>query len=313
MRRILLVVALLVGGLVAFDYLAPHQAARAGLALELNRVGLAPKETSIQGFEAIKYLEGGPADGEPLVLIHGFGASGDNFIRVAAPLTKQYHVIVPDLPGFGESSKPDTVTYTIPEQVERVRAFVAKLGLKKVHLGGSSMGGFIVTQYAVSYPDEVGSLWLLGPAGTEKAFDSELRKMIEASGGEIPLLAKTPEEFPKIMDLTMSKQAFVPHSVKQVLGERAAANYELHKKIFDQIKPPASPSLDGQINGLATPTLVVWGKEDRALNYEASETYKAKMPNVQVVLMDGIGHLPMIEDAKQSAKDYLAFRASLKN
>lgn len=311
MKKILLAVVMLFAGLTAFDYLAPHQAAKAGMALELNRVGLEAKQISIPGFD-IHYLEGGAAEAEPLVLIHGFGASSDNFIRVAAWLTKTHHVIVPDLPGFGESSKPDNVTYTIPEQVARVHALVEKLGYKKIHIGGSSMGGFIAAQYAVSHANEVASLWLLGPAGTEKAFDSELRRMIEQSK-EIPLLAKTPEEFPAIMQLTMSKPPFIPHSVKYVLAERAATNYPLHRKIFDQIKPPASPSLDSQINGLSTPTLVVWGKEDRALNYQAAEVYKAKMPNVQVVLMDGIGHLPMIEDAKQAAQDYLAFRAALKD
>lgn len=305
MKKLLLGLVLLGGAVVAFDYGAPHQAARVGLALELARVGLEPKGTTIPGFD-IAYLEGG--QGEPLVLIHGFGAASDNFIRVAAYLTPHYRVLIPDLPGFGASSKPADASYAVAEQAERVRAFVQQIGLKRVHLGGSSMGGHIAAEYALRHPDEVASLWLLGPAGMSAAYDSELRRLY-AREGRNPLLAKTADEFPAIMQFTMSRHPFVPHSVTRVMGERAAANHALHARIFEQLsKPSAVTLLDERIKGLATPALVVWGKEDRALNPKAADSYKAAMPNVQIVLMDGIGHLPMIEAPEQAALDFLEFR-----
>lgn len=313
MRRALIVIAILVigllAGLTAFDTLAPYTAVRNGLALERGRADLELKQISVDGLD-IAYLEGG--QGEPLVLVHGFGADKDNFTRVAAHLTGQYRIISLDLPGFGDSSKPDDADYRVEAQAERLHAFAQALGVKRAHFGGSSMGGAIITAYALKYPDETASLWLLGPGGLSKAFDSELGQRIKETGKN-PLLAQTPEEFPAIMEFVMSKPPFFPHSFKRVLGERAAADYPLHVRIFEQLNDPKQPhpTLDGLIKDIQAPTLVVWGNEDRALNYQASEIYKAEMPKAQIIIMDGIGHLPMVEAPRQSAEDYLAFRASI--
>jgi abhydrolase domain-containing protein 6 len=317
MRRTLITIALLVfgllAGLTAFDYLVPAKSFATGLAMERNRAGLELKQVSVDGLDVV-YLEGGnPKDGHvPLILVHGFGADKDNFTRVAAHLTAKYHVISLDLPGFGDSSKPAEAVYTVEAQAERLHAFTQALGVKRAHFGGSSMGGAIITAYALKYPDETASLWLLGPAGLSKAFDSELGKIIRETGKN-SLLSQTPEEFPRVMEFVMSKPPFFPYSGKRVLGERAAADYPLHVRIFEQLNDPKQPhpTLDGLIKDIQAPTLVVWGKEDRALNYEASAIYKAEMPKAQVIIMDGIGHLPMIEAPRQSAEDYKNFRANL--
>ena len=299
------VIVLLLAGLTAFDYFAPYTAARLGVQLEQRRSGLQEAITSIPGFE-IPYVGGG--SGEPLLLIHGFGAEKNNWTRVARYLTPHYRVIAPDLPGFGEASKPDTATYTIAEQVERLRGFVLSLGLKRVHLGGSSMGGAIATTWAARYPDEIASLWLLAPAGTAAAFDSELRRHYKETG-EILLVAKTPEEYERIMGFVMSRKPFLPYSVKRVLGERAAANYPLHSRIFTALNE--EPPIESWATRIETPALIVWGTEDRVLNPKGAEALKAIMPNATAILMPGVGHLPMIEAVRQSAEDYLAFRQQL--
>lgn len=313
MKKLLLALVLLIGGVIGFDVLLPEQSAQAAIGMERWRAGLVEKRASVPGFE-LAYLEGAAAsDGEALVLIHGFGANKDNFTRVSAPLAKQYRVLIPDLPGFGESSKPAEASYAIKDQVERVRAFVQGQGVTRVHLAGSSMGGFIATQYAATYPGEVGSLWLLGPAGTRAASEhSELRQLI-AEKGDNPLLSPRPEDFARTMEFVMHKPPFMPYSIKWLLAQHAAASYDLNKRIFAQLNEPSTQFLDDRIKGLATPALVVWGKQDRALSYKAADTYKALMPNAQVILMDNIGHLPMLEAPAQSAQDYLAFRASLTN
>jgi abhydrolase domain-containing protein 6 len=132
--RIVAGVALLLAGLTAFDYFAPYTSARMGLALEQRRAGLEEAVARIPGFE-MPYLHGG--EGEPLLLVHGFGADKNNFTRVARLLTPQYRVVIPDLPGFGEASKPADASYAIDDQVERLRQFAQGLGLTRVHLGGS--------------------------------------------------------------------------------------------------------------------------------------------------------------------------------
>ena len=303
--RMLAGVVLLLAGLAAFDYLAPYTAARAGLALEQRRSGLHEARAGIPGFD-IPYLEGG--QGEPLLLIHGFGADKNNFTRIARFLTPHYRVIAPDLPGFGAATRSDTATYTIAEQVERLRLFAAALGLTRVHLGGSSMGGHIATTWAGKYPGEVASLWLLAPGGTAAAFDSELRREFQRTG-EILLVAKTPEEHARVRAFAMAHEPWLPYSVKRVLGERAAADYALHSRIFNALRQ--EQPVETLFPRIDVPALIVWGTEDRALNPKGADTLKAMMPRAQAILMPGIGHLPMIEAIPQSAKDYLSFRHNL--
>lgn len=303
--RIVAVLVVLVVGLVAFDFLAPYTSARLGLTLEQRRSGLEESRTAIPGFE-IPYLHGGA--GEPLILLHGFGAEKNNFTRVARFLTPHYRVVIPDLPGFGEASKPDTMTYTIAEQVERLRQFAQGLGIKRAHLGGSSMGGFIATAWAARYPEEVATLWLLAPGGTAAAYDSELRREYLKTG-KILLVAQTPEQHAAVRAIAMADPPFLPYSFKRVLGERAAANYALHSAIFKQMNQEAP--LESFVKPLTTPALIVWGAEDRVLNPQGAEAMRRLLPNGQAIVMPGIGHLPMIEAVRQSARDYLAFRQQL--
>lgn len=303
--RILAALVLLVAGLAAFDYFAPYTSARLGLSLEQRRSGLHEARATIPGFE-MPYLEGG--SGEPLLLVHGFGADKNNWMRVARYLTPHYRVVIPDLPGFGDASKPMDASYAVADQVERLRLFASSLGIGRVHLGGSSMGGHIATTWAAKYPNEVASLWLLAPGGTMAAYDSELRREYQKTG-RILLIAQTPEEHAAVRAIAMAREPFLPYSFKRILGERAAANYALHMKIFQQLNQ--GPPLEAAVTRLDTPALIVWGAEDRVLNPKGAEAMRGFMPNAQVVVLPGIGHLPMIEAVGRTGTDYLAFRQQL--
>ena len=296
-----------VGGLAVFERLAPRAAARVLLRLERRRCGLVAKSVRLRDHE-VAYLEGGA--GEPLILVHGFAATKDHFTRVASYLTPRYRVLIPDLPGFGDSSKAEEASYSIADQVRSLRAFVDALDVGHAHLGGSSMGGFVVTEYAFAHPEAVGSLWLLGPLGTWAAVDSELtRRLLES--GENMLVVKTPADFARTADFVMSRRPYMPYSVRQTLTSEAVANHALHSRIFQEIGPEHAPPLDTRLGNLSIPTLVIWGKEDRVLSPDAAATYAAAMPRAEVLLMDGIGHLPMVESPRRTALAYLHFRARL--
>lgn len=286
--------------------LFPQQAAGFGMALERSRADLTHKTLALPDMQ-IAYLEGG--QGEPLLLIHGFGADKDNWTRISRHLTPRFHVYAIDLPGFGESSKPADWRYRIQDQVERVHAIVTALGLQRPHLGGSSMGGHIAASYAARYPGEVASLWLNAPSGVFTSQPSEMVLRIQA-GEEIPLLARTRKEFDQVFALMFVEPPFVPSAVKQVLAERAAANYELHRRIFKDIRDDSVP-LESLVGGLATPTRIVWGEHDRVLHVSGAAILTGLMPNASVLALPDTGHLPMIERRDLVAEDYLSFRTAL--
>jgi pimeloyl-ACP methyl ester carboxylesterase len=287
-------------------YVCPEKLAQLAIGAERSAAGLSRHETDVDGFHIV-YLEGG--QGEPLLLLHGFGADKDNFTRVAKFLTPRFHVIAPDLPGFGESSKPADASYTIVEQVERVHAFAQSLGFKTVHIGGSSMGGEISAVYAAKYPAETGSLWLLAPAGVASAPPSDLALRIQ-QGGNNPLIAANADEFAAVFQFVMADPPFVPRRILDVMGRTAVANHDLNLKIFGQLH--GSPPLESQVQGLAVPTRIVWGDKDRALNVGGAGILAGLMPKARVLILPGIGHLPMLERPREVGEDYLAFRAGLK-
>jgi pimeloyl-ACP methyl ester carboxylesterase len=301
----LAIVVAAVFAVFAFVALAPETATRLALDAERHRSGLVRKEIDLPGGLHYVYLEGG--SGEPLMLFHGFGANKDNFTRVARFLTSRYRVILPDHIGFGESSHPEDADYAPPAQAERLRELAKALGITRVHLGGSSMGGHIALTYAAAHPEDVASLWLLDPGGVWNAPPSELVLMIQKNG-ENPLMASTPAEFVKVYEFAMSDPPWVPRPMLDVMARERIANYALERKIFAQLR---DHQLDEEIKGLATPSLIVWGREDRAIHVGTAEVLHGLLPHSEVVLMDGIGHLPMLEDPRRSAEDYLAFRATL--
>ncbi len=271
--------------------------------IERSRAGLQRKEIALADGTRIVYLEGG--SGEPLVLVHGFGADKDNFTRVARYLTPHYRVIAPDLVGFGESTHLPDADYRYAAQAERVHAFAQALGLARVHLGGNSMGGGIVMSYAAQHPQEVASLWLIDAAGIPEAPPSELAKILTA-GGRNPLMIEKEDDFPALLTFAMSDPPYLPRSVMDVLARERIANQALERKVFAQI---ATDSVSASIKGLATPTLIVWGDEDRALSVGTVPVLQALLPGAQAIVMPHIGHAPMIERPQRSAEDYLRFRA----
>jgi pimeloyl-ACP methyl ester carboxylesterase len=298
------VVAILLA-VLALDRFAPATAARWGLRLDRWRSGLRERQVTIPGF-TMPYLEGG--HGEPLVLIHGFGGDKDNFTRVARFLTPHYRVICPDLPGFGGATRDPSARYGIADQVARLHAFMDELKLDRVHLGGSSMGGFIVAQFAANHADQVRSLWLLDPAGTAAANTSEIGRNYLATG-EMPLLVAAKSQFPALLRAAMHVQPFLPYSLRITLARRAVADYTLHRQILAEFAGE-SPLLETQFAALNTPALIVWGSEDRVLDPAGAEAMRKLFPNSEVILMADIGHLPMMEAPLTAAKDHLAFRRS---
>lgn len=307
LRSLVLAVAAFAIAFVAFFQLAPETATRLALAAERHRSGLERKEIDLPSGLHYAYLDGGA--GEPILLLHGFGADKDNFTRVARYLTERHRVVVPDHVGFGESSHLPEADYTARAQAERLHDLARALGLGRVHLGGSSMGGHIALAYAAAWPDEVASLWLLDPGGVWSGPPSELEAVIRQTGRN-PLMARSEDEFAEVYAFVMSQPPYVPRAVLDVMARERIRNFALEEKIFQQIRSDPD-RIEDRIRGLPTPALIVWGREDRAIHVGTADVLRGLLPRSEVIVMDRIGHLPMIEAPGRSAADYLAFLASL--
>ena len=276
---------------------------------ERNKSDLAVKALTLASGDRIVYIENDNLTGEPLLLIHGFGGNKDNFTRIANQL-EGYHLIIPDLLGFGESSKPMTADYRSEAQATRLHELLQAKGLtSNIHVGGNSMGGAISVAYAAKYPQEVKSLWLVDPAGF---WSADIPKSLEdATLENNPLLINKTEDFYRMYDFVMYKPPYIPKSVKAVFAQERIANKELHAKILEQIVTDNVEERAKVIAKYDIPTLVVWGEKDQVIKPETTELISKLIPQSQVIVMPDVGHVPMVEAIDETADDYKAFRSTL--
>lgn len=288
--------------LTGLYFLAPGVMFAWAMSWARRHAGLSVKTTEIDGHQ-VSYLEGG--SGPPLLLLHGFAANKDHWTMVAPFLTKHFHVIAPDLPGFGDSSRLEAASYDLDSQLARIMMFADKVGFNEFDLGGNSMGGYFSTLLAERHPERVKSLWLLAPAGTMSAEPSETLQLMEA--GDNPLVATNMAEFDRLSELCFHRAPPMPKQFKRPLLQRSMLEAPFNQKIFEQVF--AEPvALEDSIDSLETQTLLVWGDNDRVLDKSGFDIMQRLLGNVSAVMMKDMGHVPMIERPAETAADYLRFR-----
>ena len=276
---------------------------------ERNKSDLEIKSLTLASGDKMVYAENGNVAGEPLLLIHGFGGNKDNFTRIARQL-EGYHLIIPDLLGFGASSKPMSADYRSEAQAMRLHELLQAKGLAaNIHVGGNSMGGAISVAYAAKYPKEVKSLWLVDSAGFWSAGIHEA--LAGATLENNPLLVNNNEDFYNMYDFVMYKPPYLPKSVKAVFAQERIANKELHAKILKQIVTDNVEERAKVIAQYKIPTLVVWGEKDQIIKPETVKLIKEIIPQSEVIMMPEVGHVPMVEALDKTADDYKAFREKL--
>ncbi|SNB59141.1 Pimeloyl-ACP methyl ester carboxylesterase [Marinobacter sp. es.042] len=275
------------------------------IGLERSSAGLEADTVMVDDLE-IAYLRNHQAvDGDTIVMIHGFGANKDNWTRLAGHLTDDFNVYAIDLPGHGESSKPLDIGYRLEDQAGYVARIMETLSVENAHIMGNSMGGAITALYAASYPGRVKSAVLFDPAGILE-YESELVDLVME--GDNPLIPKQPGDFERLMDFALEKKPFVPWPIMGVMEERAIANRDVNEVIFAAIRDAGFESgFRNAITRIQAPVLIIWGKEDRVINYRNGEVFAATIPDARLELMEGIGHAPMVEAPEESAELFRAF------
>ncbi|WP_152205365.1 alpha/beta fold hydrolase [Marinobacter changyiensis] len=273
----------------------------AAIGYERRLAGLESRHLEVDDF-TIAYLSNGEviANAPTIVMIHGFGANKDHWLRMAAHLTADYNVYAIDLPGHGDSSKPLDIGYSISDQVGYLDRILRELVLDNIHLAGNSMGGAIAALYAATYPGNVRSATLFDPAGVLE-FDSEL--MARILQGENPLIVEKPGDFEKLLDFALEKKPYVPWPIYSVMEQRAIANQPVNERIFADIRDSGyQPDFREALKHITAPVLIVWGREDRVINYRNAKAFQREIPQSKVVIMDDVGHAPMVEVPGQSAE-----------
>jgi len=297
----------IIAALFGLMALFPEDTATLAVNLERSASDLDHK-TIVIGDETWHYLEGGPADAEVLLLVHGFGGDKDNWTRFARSLTENYRVIAPDLPGFGESAWHADWDYSLLPQRGRLHSFSEALNLKPFHVAGNSMGGHLAALYTHRYPQDVMSLSLIDNAGVKAPVETDQQRSL--AQGKNPLIVESVEDFDFLLSFVAYKKPFIPWPVKGVFARRAVDHAESNHAIFDAYKSDRKAGLETLLEDIEQPVQIIWGEFDRILDVSSIDVMRPLLPQAEVTIMQDTGHIPMLERPAETATHYLGFLAN---
>lgn len=271
--------------------------------------GVDEKTVEIRPGCTLAYYDNGNTEAsETLVLLHGFSANKDMWLRMAASM-KTYRVLVPDLPGHGHSCHIDADTHDIPYYADAIHAWWKTLGLRPVHLAGNSMGGWVSAQLAIHHPDMLKSLALMDAAGVKSPVQSAFSKA-QAQGDNVFFFSDE-DGYDRLSHMAMVSPPSLPGLVKNAHIRTYLGLQPRFRKLFaditDQDGFDKSQLLDGQLGQIKTPTLILWGKQDQVVDVSMAQVYADGIAGSEVFLLDNVGHVPMVEAAEVTAERYTAF------
>jgi len=256
-----------------------------------------PAKLTIGGLETNLVRAG---KGEPVILLHGLGASSYSWRYTVPELAKRYEVFAPDLPGFGRTEKPWDFDYSIHGLHSWVLKFMDHFGLAKARFAGNSMGGVLSLWTAMEAPSRVERMALFGtPAYVENRPKMlwplswpVIGSLYEWALGDVTLryIANT-----TFVDKSKVDEAMVVEygrALKTAAGRRAVAEF-VRRAI-----PPDHKERIKRYPSVAHRTLILVGDSDKMVGRAGGERLAKELPNAEFCLLDACGHAPQ-EDAPE--------------
>ena len=235
--------------------------------------------------------------GQPILILHGWGVGSDSWIRVQELLSKKYLVVVPDLPGFGKTPSPP-VGWSLDRYVDFTESFQRELNLESLILLGHSFGGRIAIAYAVKYPEKLSRLILCAAAGIRHM---RLRHKVFLVIAKVANLVAT---LPGIRGYRTRVRTLFYRAIGRTDYMKTEG---VMKEVF---LSTLSRNLKPLLSSIKTPTVILWGEEDDFVGVEDAYTMGKSIPGAKLVVFPGVGHSPHKTIPEELVKKIEAFLAS---
>lgn len=261
-------------------------------------------------------------DGPAVVMLHGGGpgASGvSNYSRNIDALARSYRVIVPDMPGYGRSTKHVNHDDPFGYLADMIRGLLDELGITTAHLIGNSYGGAAALRLALDTPGRVGKLVLMGPGGigTTRGLPTDgLKSLLSYYGGEGPSREKLATF---IRTYLVYDGAAVPDDLIDLryqasIDPEVVASPPLQRPKGLRTLWRMDLTRDKRLRHLPTPTLVLWGRDDKVNRPSGGPLLLNLMPNAELVMTSHTGHWMQWERAElfnQTVAEFLSAESRL--
>ncbi len=255
-------------------------------------------------------LEAG-SGGAALILLHGSGGHLEAYVRNILPHAAKFRVYAIDMIGHGYTDKPDR-PYQMTDYVSHLTAFMDAAGLKRAHLSGESLGGWVAAWLAATQPQRVGKL-VLNTAGGLTANQEVMDRIRTLSINAV----KTPDR-----EAVKTRLEWLMHDKAHVSDDLIEMRYRIYTqpgflRAMENIMCLQEMDIrkknmltDDMLRAIKAPTLVVWTDHDPTGAVEVGERFARTIPNARLEVMKGCGHWPQFEDAPTFNRLHLEFLAS---
>lgn len=308
-RKIVLAAAVLAAALFVLAAIAlwrdPYAVVRGEYARQRVAAGLSLHTVDVAGHRWA-YVEGddAPADAPTLVMLHGFTGSKENWYPLARALRGRYRLVIPDLPGWGASERKARTDYGFVAQAARVAAFIRAVSPgKPVVLLGHSMGGGIVPLVAARDPALVDRVGMLAAAGV-RFRDNPFGKGVLAGDNPFGVHdAATLQRYLDILFDARAHQPWIPWPVSEVVIARRRLDARFEQSVLDRIGRGDERFAPGAAaHEVRQPALLLWCRQDKVIDASAMALFAAAMPQARTVLLEGCGHMSLMERPDEVAR-----------
>ena len=252
---------------------------------------------------------------ETVLFLHGFGDNKDNFFDAARLLAKNYNLVIPDLPGFGQSFKSVDAVYDLPAYGKWLSEFLESIELDEFHLAGNSLGGGIALQLTLLNPDKVKTLTVIDPAGFVGVDDDSVYQ--ELVSGRNIFKVNSAQEFESFMDRVFcKKRPFIPPFIKDHITHDFISRGEWHEYMIATTLSGVTSLRDDRVKGLSlneelpkigVPTLILWGDNDTLFPHKWAHEMCTLIPNSQAHVFSDMGHSVQMERPSHFVSVYETF------
>ncbi len=307
LRLLAIVIALLLVLVVAAVlWRDPYSVVRADFARQRIAAGLSRDSAVIGDHRWVyAYSDEAPKDAPTVVMLHGFTGSKENWYPVARLLRGHYRLLIPDLPGWGESQRIDGADYGFLAQSERVDRFIAQVAAdpRGVVLLGHSMGGGIAAVVAARHPQQVARVGLIDAAGVRFA-DNRFGEQVLA--GHNPFAVEDEASLKRYLDTVFhdaSARPWAPWPASSIYINRRRSDAAFEQQVLARIGRSDESFLPGEAaTAIRQPTLLLWCRQDAVIDYSAMALYAERIPQANRVLLDGCGHMSLVEQPRMVAQ-----------
>jgi pimeloyl-ACP methyl ester carboxylesterase len=278
------------------------------LKVDLNAFDAGKKTMALPDGETLAYIDMGDRSGPPVVLIHGYTDNARDWVPMLPYLSKHYRLILVDIRGHGQSSKPECC-YSRLDFAYDIKLLLDGLGVRKADIVGHSLGSIIAQKFAEYWPERTAHVVLISSTGgfppdrpkkpAQFDFAAEIRKLKEPIDADSPFMIAWWDS-PTPVD---------PDFIRRQRKDAAGIPLRVWLAVLDEALPAdnAFADLQATLPRLKAPTLLIWGSKDPIMEEEVRQTLRNGLPHAKVKVFEGLGHNPFWEDPQGVAQSINAF------